>query len=101
MLLPCWCDHCSKLNMVDYENLESRPLPKLWSVAGFECEQCHLWKPLFYYNARLLTKLHKLCGTRQKKFKHKFQEAFRSARAAQLVGQENYGSSIHSDMAST
>lgn len=81
--------------MLDYENLERRPLPKLWEVEGYVCEHCHQWKPVFFTNARLDSKLRKLSSTRHKSFAHNFQRALRSARAAQLAGQEHYASNCN------
>lgn len=101
MVLPYTCE-CGASMMLDYENLESRPLPKLWEVEGYVCERCQQWKPVFYTNARLNDKLRKLSSTRHKSFNHTFFRTLQSARAAQLAGQElRDGSSTNSHLATS
>ena len=39
--------------MVDLENLESRPLNKLYTVEGFTCQECNTWRPCWYSSLQL------------------------------------------------
>jgi len=59
MELPVLCS-CNHENMVDWENLESRPLSKLYTVEGSICQGCGKWKPLFYLTPQLEENMRRL-----------------------------------------
>lgn len=53
MEIPVRCDACDHQTMVDWENLEGRPLSKLITVYGYTCQVCNVWKPCWYSNRQL------------------------------------------------
>ena len=91
MEFPHTCD-CGQVVMIDYLNMERKTLDKIMIAEGYFCEHCQSWKSVFFTNLRLDKKLQALSSVRHKKFTYKFQKAYASAVAAQIVGQEIYGS---------
>ena len=59
MELPDTCT-CGQINMIDYENLTSRPLGKLYTEYGYSCKACGNWKPCLISSRQLDEKLRKL-----------------------------------------
>ena len=44
MGIPLLCRHCGKMNMVDLQHLEERPLDQVKSEAGYVCKKCGQWE---------------------------------------------------------
>lgn len=53
MELPDLCQNCHKFVMVDFENLTRRPLGRLYTVYGYSCPYCNVWKQCFYSTRQL------------------------------------------------
>ena len=89
MNLPVSCEqHCKTETMVDWENLESRPLSKLFIEYGYTCEGCHKWKPLYYSNLQLEESLHRLkyMSYKHPSYSHLLRKAYRRSIEIQKRG---------------
>ena len=72
-------------NMLDLENLESRPLSKLTSVEGFTCRNCERWEAVFYTTQSLMALLERLEGMKptHKNFAYYFAKTLKKAEGVQ------------------
>ena len=79
--IPLHCSHCGKLNMVDFSNLDTRPVTKVVNAEGFVCSTCGIWEPVFYITVSLQEKLARLDRTAigNKKFNYLFGKTLRKA----------------------
>lgn len=89
--------------MMDWDDLESRPLSKIYTIFGYKCQQCGIWKPCWFSTRLLDEEMRKLENTSptNPSFKHRFVKAVRRAEEIQRRGQEINGSLEHSDMVVT
>jgi len=62
MDMPDTCLHCNSVNMIDWQNLETRPVSNLIRVEGYKCPTCQRWKPLFYSNRLMDESMKKLAS---------------------------------------
>ena len=87
--VPVICEHCSKENMVDYENLIRREIDKIKASLGFICEGCNKYVHVLYTTISLDKALNRL-NNRNTDSKHYM---FRFARTMQKAEglQDKYG----------
>lgn len=85
MDMPDTCN-CGAINMIDWLNLEARPVSKLLWVEGYTCQDCQRWKPLFYSNRLLDESMKKLTSMppTHKSFAYLLSKAVRRAADIQL-----------------
>lgn len=100
MELPDRCPHCQHQNMVDFGNLERRPLSKLYIVEGYVCSACDRWKPI-YYTTRALDENFKRLNNlppMHRSFLYHFLKTVKRAMEIQERGR-SYGEIGHKDLA--
>ena len=100
--LPWRCSSCGYENMVDFSNLQKRPIDKIISQNGFVCQQCGMWEAISYTNASLEEAVRKLSQypPGHRKFQYLFAKALRRVESVQQRG-ETHGAFRFQDMAST
>jgi len=86
MDMPDTCLHCNSVNMIDWQNLETRPVSKLLRVEGYICPTCKAWKPLFYSNRLMDESMKKLASIppTHKSFAYLLAKALKRAEDVQL-----------------
>lgn len=86
--------------MVDPLKLERRPLKGLYTQEGFECQQCHRWKPCWISTRQLDEKMRKLENMRpdHPSFMYLFVKVLKRAEEIQRRGTETDGSIRHQNM---
>jgi len=67
--------------MVDFANMDIRPMTKVVKAEGFDCSTCGIWEPVFYITVSLQEKLARLERTAigKKKFNYLFGKVLRKA----------------------
>lgn len=100
MELPETC-LCGYFYMVDWDNLERRPLSKLMWMEGRECPSCKRWKPFVYMNLQLESNFRRLNSMlpTHPSFKYHLSKAVKRAEEIQRRGMDAYGSIRHTNMA--
>lgn len=75
-------------NMIDWENLEKRPLSKLLTAEGFMCQVCGTWKHLYYSTPQLEEKMRRLTqmSPAHPSFQYHFVKTFKRAQEVQRRG---------------
>ena len=91
MDMPDTCLRCNSVNMIDWQNLETRPVSKLLRVEGYACPTCKAWKPLFYSNRQLDDSIRRLKSMKpnHKSFAYHLAKALRKAEGIQATGSES------------
>lgn len=85
-----WLCECGQETLIEYERLESRPLDRLMTARGYQCERCNQWKPVFYTTQLLDAMLRKLesYDPSRRDFQFHFGKALRRTEDIQKRGTE-------------
>ena len=99
MELPDTCP-CGHVNMIDWENLEIRPVSKLMNVSGYECSACRKWKPCSYSNRQLDDSIKRICSMKptHPSFAYYLAKAMKRSEEIQKRGMDANGSLRHTNM---
>jgi hypothetical protein len=77
MDFPFVCSACGEINVVDLNNLETRPIDKISAAKGFTCK-CGAWYPLLVTNRLLDDTFAKLKRRKvDRDYQHHFAKALR------------------------
>lgn len=100
--LPWRCHSCGRDQMVDVDNLDSRPLDQVITSEGFICLKCGAWEAVFHTSASLEDALRKMMRYEpgHPSFVFQFHKVVRKAQGIHMRG-EVYGSIQRTDLAST
>lgn len=87
--------------MVDFDNLDSRPLDQITTSKGYTCRKCGMWEAVFHTSTSLEEMLRKLTlyAPGHPKFSFLLQKAVRKAQGVHLRG-EAHGALRRTDLAS-
>lgn len=88
--------------MVDFQNLSTRPMGKLYAAEGYFCEHCGAWEAVSYTNPSLRDGERKLSRYRpgQRQFQFLFSKLYRKQCGVNERG-EAYGKVEHPHMVVT
>lgn len=91
MELPLNCRSCGKENIVEIDNLESRPLDKIITAKGYVCTNCSRWEAVIFTTSSFEDAMRKLksYAPSSKKYPFLFAKALRKAKGLWERGEYN------------
>jgi hypothetical protein len=93
MEMPTKCQFCGTEIMLDWNNIPSRPLGKLYFVEEFYCSTCQQREPVWFTTVQLLDGMRKLETMRpdHPSFWYHFVKTLKRAEEIQRRGEKEYG----------
>lgn len=88
-----WKCYCGRETMLDLENMETRPITKIYSMEGFTCMFCERWQITFCKTLQLEESLYKLKRMHpfNSSFAYHLAKTLKRAQEIQKRGRELYG----------